>query len=62
MAQLSTAYDASASTLQTIVGRMMDSNAIERLKTANVLETEASVHSMQHVWAREVNKAIRLFI
>ncbi|KAM1133584.1 hypothetical protein ACFX19_043527 [Malus domestica] len=48
-------FHACFSKIWTIVGRMMDSNAIERLKTANVLETEASVHSMQHVWAREVH-------
>lgn len=37
--------------LQTIGASMMDLDAVKRLKTENLMETEMS---MQHIWATEV--------
>ncbi|PQP99936.1 CST complex subunit CTC1 isoform X1 [Prunus yedoensis var. nudiflora] len=48
-------FNACFSKFWTVIGRMMDSNAVTRLKTTNLLETEMSMHSMQHIWAREVH-------
>ncbi|BBG94975.1 conserved telomere maintenance component 1 [Prunus dulcis] len=48
-------FNACFSKFWTVIGRMMDPNAVTRLKTTNLLETEMSMHSMQHIWAREVH-------
>lgn len=37
--------------MQTISASMMDLDAVKRLKTENLMETEMS---MQHIWATEV--------
>lgn len=40
--------------LQTIGASTMDLDAVRRLKTENLMEMEMSLHSMQHIWATEV--------
>lgn len=41
--------------LQTIAASLMDLDTVRQLMQENLLETEASMHSMQHIWAKEVH-------
>ncbi|KAM5574673.1 CST complex subunit CTC1 [Rosa sericea] len=47
-------FNACFSKFWTIGASMMDLDAVRRLKTENLVETEMSMHSMQHIWATEV--------
>ncbi|KAF3446226.1 hypothetical protein FNV43_RR11405 [Rhamnella rubrinervis] len=48
-------YNACFGTLWTIAASLMDSDTVRQLMKDNLLATEVSMHSMRHIWAKEVH-------
>ncbi|PON99190.1 CST complex subunit CTC [Trema orientale] len=48
-------FNACFGTFWTIAASLMDSDAVDQLEKENLLQTEVSINSMKHVWAKEVH-------